>query len=68
MPITARKVRLRIVHNARVATECRPIGELLLRDAMADLRRLQARYNRVSELAPVWKALKRIRPRPLGVD
>lgn len=39
------------------------LSEIMLRDALAELQRVQLRYQRVQELTAVWSAVKRIRER-----
>lgn len=39
----------------------RDLSEIMLRDALAELQRVQARFQRVRELTNVWTAVKRVR-------
>lgn len=41
----------------------RKLSEIMLNDALAELQRVQIRYQRVRELTSVWSAVKRIRNR-----
>lgn len=41
------------------------LSEIMLRDALADLQRIQSRYERVRELTSIWTAVKRVRQRAL---
>jgi len=37
------------------------LREIMLKDALADLERMQARYAKLSELAPVWEKADEVR-------
>jgi hypothetical protein len=39
------------------------LREIMLKDALADLERVQARYNKLTELQPVWEAAGTVRER-----
>ena len=39
------------------------LREVMLADALAELERIQARYKRLAELAPVWEQADRVRGR-----
>lgn len=39
------------------------LREVMLADALADLERIQARYTKLTELAPVWEGAARVRER-----
>jgi hypothetical protein len=39
------------------------LREIMLADALADLERIQARYTKLTELAPVWEGAAQVRER-----
>lgn len=41
----------------------RNLSEIMLRDALAELQRVQERFQRVKELTSVWSEVKRVRQR-----
>lgn len=41
----------------------RQLSEIMLRDALAELQRVQIRFERVRELTSVWSAVKRVKAR-----
>lgn len=41
----------------------RKLSEIMLQDALAELQRVQARFQRVRELTSVWTAVRRVRQR-----
>lgn len=44
----------------------RDLSEIMLRDALAELQRVQERFQRVKELTSVWTAVGRVRAKHAG--
>lgn len=49
--------------DVRDVVSSRELSEIMLRDALADLQRVQEKYQRVRALTTVWTAVKRVRQR-----
>lgn len=49
--------------DVRDVLSSRELSEIMLRDALAELNRVQARFVRVKELTGVWAAVKRVKAR-----
>jgi hypothetical protein len=54
--------------DIRDIIQSKTLYDILMADALNELRRMQEQYERLTELAPLWKEVEKIRKRKKGKD